>query len=75
MTWVRMQMESLVVVGLAAGSGLWLLIRPSTMMQWVQESHPEAPLDSAVGSWIIRSVGMLLLVFAILIFASVLRAG
>jgi hypothetical protein len=75
MNWLRTQMDSLLWVFFSGGAGLWLLIQPATMMRWVQESRPAVLLDKTVGVLIIRVVAGLMLLVALLIFASTLRAG
>jgi hypothetical protein len=67
-------MDSLIVVLLAGGVGLWLIIRPSTMLGWVQQNHPDVPLDKNVAFVIIRAIAGVMLILATLILISTLRS-
>src|SRR2546426_4227041 len=73
--WSEAYKGPLLVVCFLIGSGVWLLLRPSTMVRWVQEAHPEAPPERWVGLGlvIVKMGGTLFLAFAVLILVSVLR--
>ena len=72
--WFAMHTGPLIVICAASGFGLWFLVRPDTMVRWVQEANPETPLDSRAAMVIVRVVAAILLGFAILILASILHS-
>ena len=73
--WFAMHTGPLVVIFATGGFGLWLLMRPTIMVRWVQQANPETPFDSRVAVVIVRVVAAVMLAFATLILASILRSG
>jgi hypothetical protein len=65
--WTEGRMGVLAILCLEAALGLYLLIRPSTMMGWVQSVYPELPPEkSPLARVIVRVIGAGWIAFAIL---------
>jgi len=72
--WFEMHTGPLIMICAMGGFGIWLLARPGTMVRWVQEANPETPFDSRVAQLIVRIVAAMMLAFATLLLASILRS-
>ncbi len=72
--WLKTHVEPLVVIIVLAGSGIQLLVRPSTLVNWGQERYPELSEHNRAALLIVRLVAAVFLVFAFLILASLLHA-
>ncbi len=73
--WFKTHVEPLLIFILVAGSGIWFLVRPSTLVNWARQAHPQIPPDNRAALLIARLGGVMMLVFAFLILASLLHAG